>query len=90
MDAGPVAGYLWHTNLVEGTEVFELGDFLGNAYRGYRVICDKQEIGTNHWYQVNFTVRSPDPGQPVISRMTVMYYSPHSPAGSLEGATVVR
>jgi len=89
-DASPVAGYLLHTNLVEGIQEYDLGDFLGNAYRGYRVTCDTQECATNKLYKVDFIVQSPDRGRPVISKMTVMYYSPHSPAGSLDGATVAR
>ena len=90
VNAGPVAGFLLHTNLIEGIREYPLDDFLGNAYRGYRVTTDTHEIESNHWYQVDFIVQSPDRGQPVISKMTVMYYSPHSPAGSLEGATVAK
>ncbi len=90
VDASPVAGYLLHTNMFEGTREFDLGDFLGSAYKGYRVTADSQECETNKLYKVDFIVQSPDFGRPVISQMTVLYFSPHSPAGSLDGATVAR
>jgi hypothetical protein len=91
VDANPVAGYLLKTNmLVEGVYEADLSDFLGNAYRGYRVTYDVQEWATNRYFKVDYIVQSPDRGRPVISKMTVMYYSPHSPAGSLDGATVAR
>jgi hypothetical protein len=91
VDAGVVAGYLLHTNkLVEGIYDVDLGDFLGNAYKGYQVTYAVQEVETNLFFQVDFIVRSPGRGRPVISKMTTMYYSPMSPAGSLDGATVAR
>jgi hypothetical protein len=91
VDAGPVAGFLLKTNkVVEGIQEYDLGDFLGNAYRGYRVTCDTQECETNKLYKVDFIVQSPNPGRPVVSKMTMLLFSPHSPAGSLDGATVAR
>ena len=91
VDAGPVAGYLLRTNILnEGIQVFDLGDFLGNAYRGYRVTCDVRECETNKLFNVDFVVQSPGPGRPVVSKMNAKYFKPHSPAGSLDGATVAR
>jgi hypothetical protein len=91
VDASPVAGYLLRTNkMVEGIQEYDLGDFLGGAYRGYRVTADTEECETNRLFRVDFVVQSPDFGRPVVSKMTVLYFSPHSPAGSLEGATVAR
>jgi Tfp pilus assembly protein PilV len=91
VDANPVAGFLLMTNiLVEPTLEFDLGDFLGNAYKGYRVTCDIQEWATNKLYKVDFIVQSPDRGQAVVSKMTAMYFKPQSPAGSLDGATTRR
>jgi prepilin-type N-terminal cleavage/methylation domain-containing protein len=91
VDAGAVAGYLLRTNkMVEGLQEYDLGDFLGSAYRGYRVTTDTEECETNRLFRVDFVVQSPDFGRPVVSKMTVLYFSPHSPAGSLDGATVAK
>jgi hypothetical protein len=91
VNAGPVAGYLLKTNiLVEPTLEFDLGDFLGNAYKGYRVTCDVREYETNRYFKVDYTVQSPDLGRPVVFKMTTYFHKPHSPAGSLDGATVAR
>jgi Tfp pilus assembly protein PilV len=91
VDANPVAGYLLQTNmLVEGVYEADLGDFLGNAYKGYRVTYDVRECETNKLFNVDFIVQSPDHGRPVVSKMTAKYYKPQSPAGSLDGATVAR
>jgi Tfp pilus assembly protein PilV len=91
VNASPVAGYLLMTNiLVENVYQVDLGDFLGRAYRGYRVTYDVRECETNKFFNVDFVVQSPDPGRPVISKMTAKYFKPQSPAGSLDGATVAR
>jgi hypothetical protein len=86
VDAGPVAGYLLMTNiLIEGHYEVNLGDFLGAAYNGYRVIYDVNEVETNRFYQVDFVVQSPDHSRPVVSQMTVDYFKPLSPPGLLDG-----
>jgi hypothetical protein len=91
VDASPIAGYLLRTNkVVEGIQEYDLGDFLGSAYKGYRVTTDTEECETNRLFKVDFVVQSPDFGRPVISKMTLLLFSPHSPAGSLDGATVAR
>ena len=91
VDASPVAGYLLQTNsLVEGVYEADLGNFLGNAYKGYQVTYAIQEVETNKFFQVDFVVQSPDRGRAVVSKMTAMYFKPQSPAGSLDGATVAR
>jgi prepilin-type N-terminal cleavage/methylation domain-containing protein len=91
VNASPIGGFLLMTNIfIEGVYEADLGDSLGNAYKGYQVTYAIQEIDSNHWYQVDFVVQSPDRGRPVVSKMTAMYYKPHSPAGSLDGATVAR
>ena len=86
VDASPVAGYLLMTNiLVEGSYEVDLGDFLGDAYKGYRVTYNVAQVETNRFFQVDFTVRSPDHGQPVVSKLTVDYFKPQSPPGSMDG-----
>jgi Tfp pilus assembly protein PilV len=91
VNANPVAGYLLQTNmLVEGVYEADLSEFLGNAYKGYRVTYAVQEVETNKFFQVDFVVQSPDRDRGVVSKMTAMYFKPQSPAGSLDGATVAR
>ena len=86
VNANPVAGYLLMTNIfVENVYEADLGDFLGNAYKGYRVTYAIQEVASNHWYQVDFIVQSPDRDRAIISKMTAMYYKPQSPPGTFDG-----
>jgi len=91
VDAGAVASWLSTTNqLVEGTYTINLGDLLGDAYDGYDCTYDVQEVGTNKLFQVGFIVQSTTGNHEIISSMTNLFYSPQSPAGSLDGATVAR
>ena len=92
VDASPVAGFLLMTNKLplEGVYQADLGDYLGNAYKGYQVTYAIQEVETNRFFQVDFVVQSPDRGRGVVSKMTAIYFKPQSPAGSLDGATVAR
>jgi len=90
VDAGAVASWLAVTNkLVEGIYTVNLGDVLGDAYNGYDCTYDVEEAGTNKLFQVGYTVRSTG-GNEIIYSMTNLFYSPQSPAGSLDGATVAR
>jgi Prokaryotic N-terminal methylation motif len=90
-NASPVGGFLLMTNIfVERVYEADLGDFLGNAYKGYLVTYAIQEVNSNHWYQVDFIVQSPDRSRAVVSKMTAMFFKPKSPAGSFDGATVAR
>ncbi|MGD0252036.1 MAG: prepilin-type N-terminal cleavage/methylation domain-containing protein [Verrucomicrobiota bacterium] len=91
VDAGAVAAWLSVTNQqVEGTYTVNLGDMLGDAYNGYDCTYDVQEVGTNKLFQVGYTVRSTTGNHEIISSMTNLFFSPQSPAGSLDGATVAR
>jgi hypothetical protein len=47
-------------------------------------------VQSNKLFQVDFIVQSPDAGNPVISKMSTLFYRPQSPAGSLDGATTAR
>jgi uncharacterized protein (TIGR02598 family) len=91
VDAGAVASFLSTTNqLVENTYTVNLGDLLGDAYNGYNCTYDVQEVGSNKLFQVSYTVRSTTGNHEILATMTNLFYSPQSPAGSLEGATVAR
>jgi len=91
VDAGVVASLLSQTNLVEGTYHVNLGDLLGDTYNGYNCTYDIEEVQTNKLFQVDFIVQDDSSsGKPVISKMSMLLFSPNSQAGSLDGATVAR
>ena len=91
VDAGAVAGELSLTNkLVEGVESGDLRDILGKEYQGYKWTYAVSEVQSNKLFQVDFIVQSPDAGNPVISKMSALFFRPQSPAGSLDGATTAR
>jgi prepilin-type N-terminal cleavage/methylation domain-containing protein len=90
VDAGPVASELALTNaLVEVQDVSgNLGDYLGDQYKGYTYTYDITEVQSNKLFQVDVVLQSDAPGKPVISKMSLLLYRPQSPAGSLDGATL--
>ncbi len=91
VDAGAVVSWLSETNqLVEGTYTVNLGDLLGDAYNGYDCTYDVQEVGTNKLFQVGYIIQSTTGNHETISTMTNLFFSPQSPAGSLDGAIVAR
>jgi len=91
VDGGAVASWLAVTNIFhEGTYTVNLGDLLGDAYHGYDCTYDVEEVGTNKLFQVGYIVQSTTGDREIVSSMTNLFYSPQSPAGSLDGATVAR
>lgn len=91
VDAGLAAAQLSITNqLVEGTESGDLGELLGDSYSGFTWTRDITEVQSNKLFQVDFVVQGNDAGKPVASKISVLFYRPQSPAGSLEGATVAK
>jgi Tfp pilus assembly protein PilV len=83
VDAGMLASELSLTNqLTEGTES---GDF-GDVYPGYKWAATTTEVMTNKLFEVDYVVQRADGGRP--EKMSVLFFRPQSPAGSLEGATV--
>lgn len=92
VDAGEVASILSQTNLVEGTYTKNLGELLGEAYSRYDCTYVIQEVKTNKLFQVDFTIQDDQSGSGAkpVSKMSILLYSPNSPAGSLDGATVTR
>ena len=83
VDAAMIASELSLTNkLVETTMT---GDF-GKAYPGYTWTANINEVMTNKLFQVDYQVFN-DRKAPV-QKMSVLFFRPQSPAGSLDGATV--
>lgn len=86
VDSGLVASELSLTNkLVEGTESGDLGELLGDEYKGYTYDYAIDEAQTNKLFQMVIALQSNQAGKPVVSKMTVLFYRPDSPAGSLDG-----
>ena len=84
VDGAMMASELSLTNqLVEETQS---GDF-GDAYPGYTWTADITEVQTNRLFQVDYVVKS-SANQAVMQKLSVLFFRPQSPAGSLDGATV--
>jgi hypothetical protein len=91
VDASAVASWFSLTNqIVEGPMSGNMSEFLGKAYQDYTWWYEPIEVGSNHLYQVDFKVYGPGPGKPVVSEISALFFSPGSPAGSLDGATTQR
>ena len=91
VDAGAVAGELSLTNkLVEGTGSGGLGDLLGDAYKGYTWDYAVDEAQTNKLFQAVIVIQRNNGNRPVVSKMTVLFYRPESPAGSLDGGNFTK
>ena len=91
VDAGLVASQLSLTNkLVEGTESGDLGELLGDAYKGYTWDYAVDEAQTNKLFQAVIVIQRNDGNRPVVSKMTVLFYRPDSPGGSLDGGNFIR
>jgi hypothetical protein len=91
VDAGLVAAEMSLTNkLVEGTESGDLGELLGNAYNGYTYDYAVDEVETNRLFQVVIAIQNNEGNKPVVSKMTVFFYRPDSPPGSLDGGNFTR
>jgi len=84
VDAAMLASELSLTNQI--VEISQSGDF-GKLYPGYTWTADINEIMTNRLFRVDYVVQNGDTRE-VVQRMSVLFYRPQSPAGSLDGATV--
>ena len=91
VDAGPVASQLSLTNkLVEGTQSGDLGELLGDTYKGYTWDYAVDEAQTNKLFQAVLVIQRNDGNRPVVSKMTVLFYRPDSPPGMLDGGNFVK
>jgi type II secretory pathway pseudopilin PulG len=85
VDAGLLASELSLTNqLVEGETS---GDF-GDLYPGYNWTGKAQEDQTNKLFRVDYQVFNGN--KVLVSKMSVLFFLPQSPAGSLDGATTAQ
>jgi len=85
VDAGLVASQLSLTNkCVEGRESGNLGDLLGYEYRGYTWTYDVAEERSNKLFRADISINRNDADKPVISQMSVLFYRPESPAGTMD------
>jgi type II secretion system protein I len=89
IDVAPIDAQLSMTNkFVEGvTPPADLGDLLGDAYKGYTWTADIEEDQTNRLFHADIVIQRSD-DKSIIARERLLYYKPDSPAGSMDGATV--
>jgi len=83
VDAGVVASWLSQTNQLEvGIYRINLGELLGDAYNGYTCTYDVEKERTNKLFRVDFVVQNDHSefgANPVVSKMSILLYSPNSP-----------
>jgi hypothetical protein len=90
VDAGLVASQLSLTNiLVEGVSSGDLGELLGDAYKGYTWDYAVDEAQTNRLFQALIVIQRGGGNGPVVSKMTVLFYRPDSPPGMLDGGNFI-
>ena len=82
VDAAMVASELSLTNQI--VEESQSGDF-GDAYPGYTWTADINEVQTNRLFQVDYQVFNDNKVQ--VQKMSVLFFRPQSPAGTMDGAT---
>jgi hypothetical protein len=82
VDAGIVASELSLTNQL--VEEAQSGDF-GDVYPGYSWTANINEVMTNRLFQVDYQVFNDR--KDLVQKMSVLFFRPLSPAGSLDGAT---
>jgi len=91
VDAGALAAQLSLTNqLAEGVDSGNLGDVLGDAYKNYTWTSDIYEVQTDKLFQVVFEIQDAYGNHDAVDKISVLFFRPQSPAGSLDGATVIR
>jgi type II secretory pathway pseudopilin PulG len=86
VDAAAIASVFSTTNsITEGTTSGDLGDMLGDDYRGYTWESTAVEVASNKLFEVDYSIYSPAPGHPLYSQICTRFFRPQSPAGSLDG-----
>ena len=80
VDAGALAAELSQTNqLATGLKSGNLSDLLGDSYQGYTWTRDIEEVQTDKLYQADFIIQSASGDREVVSKMSILLYSPNSP-----------
>ena len=80
VDAGALAAELSTTNqLAVGLKSGNLSDLLGDSYQGYTWTRDIEEVQTDKLYQADFIIQSASGNREVVSKMSILLYSPNSP-----------
>jgi hypothetical protein len=91
VDAGLVASQLSLTNkCFEGAESGDLGELLGDAYKGYTWQYAIAEVQTNKLFQADIVIQRGGASGPVVSKVSILFFRPDSPAGSLDGANFAK
>jgi Tfp pilus assembly protein PilV len=86
VDAAMLASELSLTNQL--VEINESGDF-GKLYPGYHWTSTINEVQSNKLFQVDYVVTR-DGSKEIMQTMSVLFFRPKSPAGSLDGATTLK
>ena len=82
-DAGMIAATFSLTNqIIEGSETGDFQDLCGDLYRDYSWGYDKNEVGSNGLFQVDFYVINEKRPGSEPTRMSILLYRPNSPPGS--------
>jgi len=91
VDAGLVAAELSITNqFIEGTKSGDLGKLLGDEYKGYTWAYDIEEAETNKLFSAVIVIQRGGGSGPIVSKATMLFYRPDSPAGSLDGGNFIK
>ena len=86
VDAAMIASELALTNQL--VEINQSGDF-GKLYPGYNWTASINEVQSNKLFQVDYVVHR-NGSREAMQTMSVLFFRPQSPAGSLDGATVMK
>ena len=67
---------LAQTNILVGRHlgIGDLGDLLGDAYKGYRVTYDVEEVETNKFSRWISSCKVPNRAEPVVSKMSILLF----------------
>ena len=86
VDSGAVACQPASTNSLVDLTTYsgDLSEFLGQNYNGYEYVYGINEVESNHLYEVDIAVTGNTPGNPTVSKMSILLFRPLSPPGHLD------
>lgn len=86
VDAGLVASEVSLTNkLTEDMFSGDLSEFLGKSGEGYTWTYAVEEVQPNKLYRVDIILQDDAHGRAVVSKMSILLFSPGSPPGRMDG-----